>query len=132
MTQLGIDITSVKRIQALAARRPRALKRLFTENEVRDAGMGRQRWPRLAGRFAAKEALIKAARGLHGGSYQNIELRRRPGAPPQVTVSGLLREWLESKGYVVSISISHEDEFAVAIASLDAGGGEPGVAGLDS
>ena len=132
MTRMGIDITSVKRLKGLALRRPKALNRLFTDDEVNDAGVGRQRWPRLASRFAAKEALIKAAQGLHGGTYKNIEVRRRPGGPPQVLVTGPLLEWLHHEGYIVSVSISHEDEFAVAIATLDVGGDDIGVAGMDS
>ena len=132
MTRMGIDITSVKRLQGLAERRPRALTRLFTANEVADAGSGRQRWARLAARFAAKEAIIKAAEGLHGGAYRDIEVRRRPGGPPGVSVSGPLRKWLQHKGYGVFLSLSHEDEFAVALAVLEGKEGESSVARMDS
>lgn len=118
MNHLGIDITAVKRLRGLQERRPQSLTRLFTPSELSDAGTTRQRWPRLASRFAAKEALIKAAGGLHGSRYIDVEVRRQPGRPPQISVSGPLGEWLAVQGLAVVASLSHEDEYAVAMVWL--------------
>lgn len=114
LSYIGIDITSVERIRKMAGRRPAALIRLFTEGELADAGSTRQQWPRLAARFAAKEALIKAAGGLHGSAYRDIEVRRQPGAPPCVLAGGPLGEWLTEQHLHISATLSHEDAFAVA------------------
>ncbi len=130
--QIGVDIASVMRLRAAADRQPNLLARLFTSAEMADAGQGRQRWPRLASRFAAKEAVIKAAGGLRGGRYRDIEIRRRPGRPPQVEVRGPLRQWLDSQGLRVLVSLSHEDDYAVAMVMLNAPGGLEYVAGMDA
>ncbi len=116
--RLGVDITAVARVQALCVRRPDALLRLFTAGELADAGAGRQRWPRLASRFAAKEAVIKAAGGLRGSRYHDIEVRRVPGQAPQVAVYGPLADWLGTEGFRVQLSLSHEEAFAVAMVLL--------------
>ena len=115
---MGVDITAVERVERLLNRRPPALSRLFSPGEVADAGQGRQRGPRLASRFAAKEALIKAAGGLHGSRYCDIEVRRRPGRAPHLTVHGPLGEWLSMHDYQVHLSLSHEDACAVATVLL--------------
>lgn len=114
----GIDITAVDRLRAVVERRPAALRRLFSEAELRGAGHTRQRWPRLAARFAAKEALIKAAGGLHGSSYRDIQVLREANAPPRVMVQGPLGDWIREKGYRVEATLSHEDAFAVALVVL--------------
>lgn len=118
MSGVGIDIAAVNRLRALGERRPGALPRLFTPDELSEAGATRQRWPRLASRFAAKEALIKAAGGLHGSRYLDVEVRRRPGGSPRITVCGPLGEWLKARGLIVTASLSHEDEYAVAMVWL--------------
>ncbi len=114
----GIDITAVERVAALCGRKSRAMARLFTPVEIDDAGSGRHQFPRLASRFAAKEALIKAAGGLHGSTYRDIEIRRRPGEAPVVRVSGPLRSWLDKAGLAITLSLSHERDFAVAMVFL--------------
>ncbi|NMP23213.1 holo-ACP synthase [Sulfobacillus harzensis] len=115
---LGIDITEVERIRGLAERQPRALERLFTPTELHDAGQGVQRAARLAARFAGKEALIKAAGGLYQSTYHDIEIRRRPGLSPSVSVSGPLGAWLQEQRLTVKLSLSHERQFAVAMVLL--------------
>ncbi|PSR23522.1 MAG: holo-[acyl-carrier-protein] synthase [Sulfobacillus acidophilus] len=118
MNRIGVDITSVDRLKRAVERRPRLLGRLFTADELADAGKGRQRWPRIAARFAAKEALIKAAGGMRGSRYHDIIVRRRPGLPPEVSVSGPLGEWLRRHQYEVAVSLSHEHSYAVAMVTL--------------
>lgn len=119
MTPIGIDITAVARVKQLMERCPRALARLFTEREIREAGNTRQRYTRLAGRFAAKEAIIKATGGLQGSRYRDIEIGRSPGNPPQVLITGPLGQWLLQQGYHVNLSLSHEEAFAVAMVVLE-------------
>lgn len=130
-SRLGVDITSVIRIKEAATRQPRLVTRLFTPREIQEAGQGRQRWPRLASRFAAKEALIKAAGGLRGSRYRDIEVRRVPGAAAELRVSGTLGAWLEHVKLDASLSLSHEDHYAVAVVMLEPQGGVGGAADLD-
>ncbi len=119
----GIDITSVDRLRQVAQRHPGILARIFTADELVDAGLSRQRWPRLAARFAAKEALIKAAGGLHGSSYRQIVVRRQPKGPPIILTSGPLSGWLEQNSLRVVVTLSHEDAYAVAWVMLEIDGG---------
>jgi holo-[acyl-carrier protein] synthase len=122
VNRIGVDIASVDRLKRAVERRPRLLRRLFTADELADAGVGRQRWPRMAARFAAKEALIKAAGGLQGSSYHDIVVRRRPGLAPEMLVSGPLGEWLRRHQYEITVSLSHEQSYALAMVALFCGG----------
>ena len=58
---IGLDATEIDRIQATMARfGDRFLRRIFTEGEIAYATRRRHPAPHLAGRFAAKEAAMKA------------------------------------------------------------------------
>ncbi len=76
---LGVDITEVDRIEAAIERRGRPfLERLFTPSEIAYCETHRHRAERFAGRFAAKEAAMKAlgtgwARGVR---WVDIEVTR--------------------------------------------------------
>ena len=59
MDMTGIDIVSIERVRK-ACCRPAIRERLFTKNELAYAFSGRDPFKRLAGRFAAKEAFLKA------------------------------------------------------------------------
>jgi len=117
---VGVDIVRVRRLTAAAAARPRILTRVFTPNEVAEAGVGPERWRRLASRFAAKEAVVKACGGLHGSCWQDIAVRRVPREAPKVDLAGPLARWLAEQHARVWISLSHEQEYAVAVAVLTA------------
>jgi holo-[acyl-carrier protein] synthase len=80
---LGVDLTEVDRIEAAIERRGRPfLDRLFTPSEIAYCETHRHRAERFAGRFAAKEAAMKAlgtgwARGVR---WVDIEVVREPTA----------------------------------------------------
>lgn len=57
---IGVDITEVERIRRLYEKRPSFFKRFFTGNEIDYCLQGKNTAERLAARFAAKEAVIKA------------------------------------------------------------------------
>jgi holo-[acyl-carrier protein] synthase len=76
---VGVDVVDVPRFTLALRRRPRLIERLFTEQERRDC---QERPDRLAARFAAKEAVLKAlGSGLGAASFQSIEVRREPRPP---------------------------------------------------
>ncbi len=77
---VGIDAVDVDRFRRVLARRPGLVDRVFTEAEQREAGTGGDRAERLAARFAAKEATMKAlGTGLGGFALRDVEVRRAPG-----------------------------------------------------
>ena len=87
---IGIDATDIDRIEAAVARYgDRFLRRVFTEGEIAYATRRRNPAPSLAGRFAAKEAAMKALGTGHsqGVFWRGIEVVRR-GGPPRLQFHG--------------------------------------------
>ncbi len=119
----GVDITEVARIRAAVERfGERFLKRVFTPDEVRYCVSKVNAAERLAARFAAKEAGMKAiGTGLrHGITWQDVEVVRAPGQRPQLRFSGKAAEFAASLGCKRShLSISHTAEQAVAHVILE-------------
>ena len=115
-TELGIDIIKVERIAA-ALRRfgDRFSKRVLTESEQRYV---RNRPQNFAGRWAAKEAVSKVlGLGVRGVGWRDIEIVRLPTGQPSVRLHGRAKTRAEQLGMGrVAVSISHEGDYAVAIA----------------
>jgi holo-[acyl-carrier protein] synthase len=115
-TELGIDIIKVARIRALLEKfGSRFSQRVLTPNE---RGYVRDRAETFAGRWAAKEAVSKVlGLGVRGIGWQEIEVDRLPTGQPAVRLHGRAAQRAEQLGMDrVALSISHESEYAVAIA----------------
>jgi holo-[acyl-carrier protein] synthase len=87
----GVDLTEVSRIEKMLNDHPdRFLERCFTPTERRDAGEGPRRAERLAARFAAKEAALKAlGTGWSDGiGWTDIEVVRNNAGKPELVVVG--------------------------------------------
>jgi len=115
-TELGIDIIKVDRIRATLARFGRRFaRRVLTEAEDRYV---RDRPETLAGRWAAKEAVSKVlGLGVRGIGWTEIEIERLPTGAPSVRLHGRAEKRAEQLGMGrIAVSISHEAEYAVAIA----------------
>lgn len=126
MIRLGTDVVYIPRIQAALSRfGDRFLQRVYTPSEQQDCGYGqssscRPSIHRLAGRWAAKEAIAKALetewRGL---GYTDIEIIRLPSGAPTVALHGraaaIVSRWQESQW---QLSMSHDGDYAVATVLL--------------
>lgn len=115
-TELGIDIVRVERIRAALERfGPRFSKRVLTESEQRYV---RGRPETMAGRWAAKEAVSKVlGLGIRGIGWRDIEVERLPTGQPAVRLHGRAAARAAQLGMErVALSITHESEYAVAIA----------------
>jgi len=115
-TELGIDIVRVARIRAALERfGPRFSKRVLTESEQRYV---RGRPETMAGRWAAKEAVSKVlGLGVRGIGWRDIEVERLPTGQPAVRLHGRAAARAGQLGMErIAISITHESEYAVAIA----------------
>ena len=115
---LGVDITEVDRMEAAIARRGRALlQRLFTPSEISYCERHRNCAERFAGRFAAKEAAMKAlgtgwARGVR---WVDIEVVREPSGKPTLKLAGASRAIAESLGVKnIALTITHDGNTALA------------------
>jgi len=107
----GVDITEVRRIrQAIEKWGDDFSKRVFTAAELKNAKSRTSFYQHLAGRFAAKEAIFKAA-GDSKLSWQDIQIHNnRQGKPVCMFLNG------KGKNIEVNISISHVKTYAVASA----------------
>ena len=115
-TELGIDIIKVERIsKAIEKHGRRFAKRVLTDAE--DAYV-RDRPENFAGRWAAKEAVSKVlGLGVRGVGWREIEIVRLPTGQPTVRLHDrALRRAAQLGMEQVAVSISHEREYAVAIA----------------
>ena len=114
MLSTGVDIIEIPRIKKTLDRYgERFLKRIFTPDEI---AYCRGRSPNLAGRFAAKEATMKAlGTGVRGVGWKDIEVIRAESGAPSVKLHGRAMARAEMlKVSELSLSISHSREFAVA------------------
>jgi holo-[acyl-carrier protein] synthase len=115
-TELGIDIIKVDRIRASLTRfGPRFTKRVLTDAEQRYV---RGRPETMAGRWAAKEAVSKVlGLGVRGIGWRDIEIERLPTGQPAVRLHGRAAVRADQLGMErIAVSITHESDYAVAIA----------------
>jgi holo-[acyl-carrier protein] synthase len=87
---IGLDATDLPRIADILERYgDRFLRRVFTEREIAYCTRRRDPVPSLAGRFAVKEAAMKAlgTGHSHGVIWKDIEVVRA-GGPPQLRLHG--------------------------------------------
>lgn len=118
----GIDIVQVKRIRRAVERSgQRFLERVFTPAELDICQRSMQR---LAGRFAAKEAVSKAlGTGFwsQGVRLQDLEILSNESGEPQLHLhGGAFARFQEMQVTDLSLSISHEEDYAVAVCVLNA------------
>ena len=122
---IGIDIVDVPRFRALLARRPSIAERLFTPAERAYAESRADPAERLAARFAAKEAVMKAlGAGFGDVGFRDMEVVRASGGKPGVRLSGRAADRARRAGVTGwHLSLSHTATSAVAVAVAVAAGG---------
>jgi holo-[acyl-carrier protein] synthase len=119
---LGFDATEIDRIADTIARYgDRFVQRVFTEHEI--AYCTRRRVPAIhfAGRFASKEAAMKALGTGHsrGVLWRDIEVVRGSGGPPRLVFhGGAGRRFAEMGGHSSLLTITHTDDMAFAQALI--------------
>ena len=122
----GIDLVEVAALRRwIEDPRDPLIPRCFTDDELAEIGSGPDRIERLAGRFAAKEAVLKAlGTGFGDGvAFKDVVVRRKPGGPPEVVLSGGAALAAQVRGVTGwRLSISHAGGMAIAsaIALVDA------------
>jgi holo-[acyl-carrier protein] synthase len=119
----GVDISEVDRIQAAVDRfGDRFLKRVFTPDEVRYCLSKANSAERLAARFAAKEAGMKAiGTGLRlGVTWQDVEVVRMPGGRPSLQFHRKAAEFAARLGCTSAhLSLTHTKDQAMAFVILE-------------
>jgi len=116
----GIDLVDFPRIEQMVERHgDRFVNRVFTEAEQAYARANRNSIEKYAGRFAAKEAILKlVGTGWRGKiKWTDIEVINDAAGRPEVTLSGEVKRIAETlKITQVSLSITHTANFAIASA----------------
>jgi len=123
----GVDMVECERLrQAIERHGRRFLERIFTPAEL-EYCLGRKReTEHLAGRFAAKEAVLKVlGTGWRNGiNWTDVEVRNEPSGQPRVRLAGRCLEIAQQRGLgQFAVSISHIPTHAIAsvVALADSG-----------
>jgi holo-[acyl-carrier protein] synthase len=114
---LGLDATDIDRVADVIERHgERFLRRVFTDTEI--AYCTRRRVPAIhfAGRFASKEAAMKALGTGHtqGVLWRDVEVVRGGGPPRLQLHGGAARRFAAMGGQASLLTITHSDDLAMA------------------
>jgi holo-[acyl-carrier protein] synthase len=122
---IGVDAVEVDRLRTVLGRRPGMARRLFTPGEQDYARRASDPTPRMATRFAAKEATMKALGiGLGSIRFDEVEVVRVGLDAPTLVLHGSAAERSRRAGVVRwHLSLTHTD--SVAMAFVVAEGGHP-------
>jgi holo-[acyl-carrier protein] synthase len=115
--RVGIDIVDVPRLRRLLSEQPDIAGTVFTERELSYCRGRRREDEHLAGRFAAKEAVLKAF-GTGLGTrmrWTDVEIINELHGRPRVHLHGAVASWATTRGLrSVDVSLAHTEGVAVA------------------
>jgi len=116
---IGLDVVDIARVKRLLEEKEhRFVEKILGESEILEYQKRRNKLEYLAGRFAAKEALVKALGALlkERPAWGKLQVLNGPdGFPKAVLDEGLI----DLKCYNLHLSISHEKNIAAAVAVLE-------------
>lgn len=115
---MGVDIAEVGRIQAAIERHGEVfLRRVYTAREREYCEQFKNKYERYAGRFAAKEAAMKAlgTGWRRGVRWVDLEVVREPGGRPTLALAGEAGKIAQQLGVKhIALSITHTENQALA------------------
>jgi holo-[acyl-carrier protein] synthase len=124
---IGTDIIRIARVEAALRRHgDRFAEKILGEEEMKKFRARRDKVEArgirfLATRFAAKEAFSKAiGLGMRMPmTWRAMQTLNAPGGKPVVITSGALKAHMDSHGWTAQVSITDEDEYAVAFVIVE-------------
>ena len=120
---IGLDLAEVDRIEkAIAKHGERFLNRIYTDSERRYCESKPNKFERFAGRFAAKEAAMKAigTGWKRGVAWREFEVMRSPSGQPMITYHGKAGEIAKQLGVKRAlVTITHSKDYAIAQVVLE-------------
>ena len=118
MIGIGIDTVEVDRFRRALERRPGIADRLFTPAERAYGARTPDPAPRLAARFAAKEAVMKALGvGVGAFAFRDVEVVKAPSGAPALALHGGAAEVAARQGVTTwHVSLTHSALVAEAVA----------------
>ena len=114
---LGVDICEIARMERALARHSTMRERVFTPPEIAYCDSKARPAESYAGRFAAREATIKALGGYRGKRWHDISVGRAPSGAPSIVLDGHAKARADALGISqVLVTFTHEKTNAVAFA----------------
>jgi holo-[acyl-carrier protein] synthase len=114
---IGVDICEIARMERALSRHPTLAERVFTREERAYCNTKARPAESYAGRFAAREAVIKALGGYSGRRWQDISVSGHPSGAPSIVLGGNAKRRADTIGAGgVMIAFTHEKTSAVAFA----------------
>ncbi len=116
---IGIDIIQVSRIKRAIERNSNFLTKIYSEKEIKFSERGVFRYEELAGRFAVKEAVLKAlGTGWRQGiKFRDVVVLNEKSGAPYVVLENRAKEIADELGVKkIFVSISHTKELAIGLA----------------
>jgi holo-[acyl-carrier protein] synthase len=114
---LGVDICEIARMERALARHATLRERVFTPEEIAYCDGKARPAESYAGRFAAREATIKALGGYRCKRWQDISVARHPSGAPTIVLAGNAKRRADAQGISrILITFTHEKTSAVAFA----------------
>jgi holo-[acyl-carrier protein] synthase len=114
----GVDLAEVPRIRASIERfGDKFVHRIYTPREIAYVQRKANRYERLAARFAAKEAGMKAlgTGWRHGVRWQDFEVANLPSGRPTLNLHGVARAYADKLGVrQINLSLTHTAEYGLA------------------
>jgi len=120
----GVDIVDISKFKKVFLRHKDFISDVFTEREQGYCMSGRNPYMHFAGRFAAKEAALKALGiGMSGSgidsALKEIEILSGASGKPVLSFNGWAEKISKKKGIrQLTVSISHSSDYAIATAIL--------------
>ncbi|QMU99587.1 holo-[acyl-carrier-protein] synthase [Borrelia sp. A-FGy1] len=123
MKSIGCDIIQIIRLSSFLKNKKK-LERFFTQREIENLEMkGKGFLESLAGKFAAKEALIKSLSPLLENkikySLKDIEVVKLPAGNIVFKLHNNIESLIEQKSLKLYLTISHEREYAIAFVMVE-------------
>jgi holo-[acyl-carrier protein] synthase len=114
---LGVDVCEIARMERALEHHATMRARVFTPEEIAYCDSKARPAESYAGRFAAREAVIKALGGYRGRGWQDISVGRAPSGAPEIRLEGNAKRRADALGVTrVLITFTHERSLAVAFA----------------
>lgn len=119
---IGIDLIEVARVKKLTDRDDKFLKKIFTEKEMAYCRKFKNGEQNFAGRFAVKEAFLKAmGTGWSSGlKFSEIETVNDKLGKPEISLYGRTKEVFQSRKLKIAhVSIAHLKDYATAVVVIE-------------
>ena len=121
---LGIDLVMIQQVEAMLRISKNTKKYIFTEKELTLSEQAINKAEFLAGRFAAKEAVCKAIsphiKQPVAYDFRIVETLKREDGSPYINIGPELQSLVIKAGInSIAISLSHQGDFAIAIAIIE-------------